>query len=298
MEHCELLIVGGGAAGISAALSARAAGARDILLVDRRNMLGGVLPQCIHRGFGQNAPEGELTGPEYAKRLAQALHATEIMVLTETTVVSVSGDRTAVLSSRGCLRDLGFERLILASGCREKAIGSLNIAGTRPAGIFTAGQAQELMNLQHLKLGDTAVVVGSGDLGMIVARRFTLRGGTVAAVVEKEPRYGGMARNYHRCMESCEIPLLCSAVVTQVLGIDRVCGVHLRHLESGQEETLPCDTLLIAAGLVPERGLLASVGAQPWVSLCGNCSKIHELVDSAVAEAEQVGAAMGGRRTL
>lgn len=293
MRQIKLLVVGAGAAGISAALSAWESGCREILLVDRAAQPGGILPQCLHEGFGRTRFGKELTGPEYTARLADKLVSSGIVFLPETEVLSVSEDRVAVLSRRGALEQFRFERLILASGCREKSIGALPVAGTRPAGIFTAGQAQERINLRHQDLGDEVLILGSGDLGMILARRFALKGKHVIAVLEQEEHYGGMARNYHRCIEAFSIPLFCRMTVREILGNGRICGVRCEHLDSGEHEMIACDTLVTALGLIPERELVRGLEDKTWLSLVGNCHTVHDIVDSAVVQAEQVGRMIG-----
>ena len=293
MEHVKLLIVGAGAAGLSAALSAWDAGCRDILLADRSAIPGGVLPQCIHRGFGLTSFGEELSGPEYAERLLSALAGTGVRMLLETEVLSVSDDKTAVLSRRGCVSRVRFERLILASGCREKSIGALPVAGTRPAGIFTAGQAQEMINLRHQDLGREVLILGSGDLGMIMARRFSLEGKHVIAVLEQGETYGGMARNYHRCMEAYHTPLCCRMTVREIHGQGRISGVTAEHLDSGEREYIACDTLVTALGLIPERALVQGLEASPWLSLAGNCCRVYDIVDSAASQAQRIGHEVG-----
>ena len=290
----ELLIVGAGAAGIAAALSAWEAGCRDILLVDRREQLGGILPQCLHEGFGLAQYGMELTGPDYTERITEKLAQTGVRLALGTEVLTVRSDKTAVLSDRGGLTELHFERLILAAGCRERSIGSLPVAGTRPAGIFTAGQAQEMMNLRGQDIGRELLILGSGDLGLIMARQFVQAGKHVIAVIEKESHYGGMARNYHRCIEPYHIPILYRTTVAAIHGTGRISGVTLRQLDSGAEERLPCDTLVTALGLIPERELVRGLGDPDWLFLAGNCNRVHDLVDSAVAEAEAIGARVGG----
>ena len=289
----ELLIVGAGAAGMAAALSAWNAGCREILLVDRRDGPGGILPQCLHEGFGLARFGAEPTGPEYAERIARKLEQTGVDFAFGTEVLRVHGDRTAVLSSRRGLTELRFARMILASGCREKSIGSLSLAGTRPAGIFTAGQAQEMMNLHGQDPGEEILILGSGDLGMIMARQFVLAGKHVLAVVEQEAHFGGMARNYHRCIEPYSIPILYRTRVTEIHGSDRIKGVTLRQLDTGEERFVPCGTLITALGLIPERELVREFGNPDWLFLAGNCHRVHDLVDSAVAEAEQIGRTAG-----
>ncbi len=202
MEKTELLIIGAGAAGISAASAAWEAGCRDAVLTDRLPCPGGILPQCLHEGFGLAAFGKELTGPAYAERLADGLAKTGVRFLPGREILAVTKEKTAVLSGSGGVEEIRFERLILATGSRERTAGSLPLAGTRPAGIFTAGQAQEMINLRHWQLGRRVVILGSGDLGMILARRFTLEGKQVLAVLEQNAQYGGMARNYHRCIEA------------------------------------------------------------------------------------------------
>ena len=293
MDRRELLIVGGGAAGMTAAIAAHRAGCESILLVDSADALGGVLPQCIHEGFGLSTFGRELTGPEYADTIIGELRETGIETALNTCVVSVSKDRHAVLSSPLSLRELSFRRMILAAGCREISIGALNIAGTRPAGIFTAGQAQELINLRHLDIGGEIVIIGSGDLGMIMARRLTLEGKHVAAVIERLPNYSGMARNYHRCIEQYSIPLLPGSCVTEVFGEERVQGVTVSNMQSGERAFIPCDTLVTAVGMIPEQALIKDLGAPDWLSLCGNCSRVHDIIDSAVEEAKKLGEAVG-----
>ena len=295
MEHCELLIVGAGAAGLAAAEGAWSAGCRDIVVADRASRPGGILPQCVHRGFGLSTFGQELTGPEYAARIMERLNATGVRLLMETEVLSVTKERRAVLSWRVGLAEYGFDKLILAAGCRERAIGSLPVAGTRPAGVFTAGQAQELINLRHQELADHVLIMGSGDLGMIMARRFTLEGLSVDALIEQERHYGGMARNYHRCILPYSIPILYRTTVTEIHGEGRIRGVTLLNLDSGAREYVPCGTLITALGIIPERELLRGLGNPDWLFLAGNCSRVHDIVDSAVAEAEAVGKKAAGR---
>ena len=295
MDKYELFIVGAGAAGLSAALAAREAGAGRILIADRADRPGGILPQCVHHGFGLTTFGEELTGPEYAERIVSEILRTDVEIRLGTTVLSVSPDKTALLSGRDGLRQVGFDRMILATGCREIDIGSLPIAGTRPAGIFTAGQAQEMINLHRLDPGHEVIILGSGELGMILARRFTLEAQHVIAVIEKENRYGGMARNYHRCIEAYAIPLICSAEITRIHGEERIHAVTLHRRDSNTYETISCDTLVTALGLTPERSLLEKPGEPDWLRLCGNCSRVHDIVDSAVDEARKVGENFGGK---
>ncbi|MCR5087901.1 MAG: NAD(P)/FAD-dependent oxidoreductase [Oscillospiraceae bacterium] len=294
MKTCRLLIVGAGAAGVSAAVSAWDAGCRDILLVDRGSVPGGILHQCLHEGFGLAAYGRELSGPDYAARLNTELSGTGVRFLPDTEVLSLSPDRVVTLSRRGALERLRCERLILATGCRERNIGSLPLAGTRPAGIFTAGQAQEMVNLRRQLPGNEILILGSGDLGMIMARRFTLEGKHVIAVLEQEARFGGMARNYRRCMEAFSIPLRCRMTVREIHGEGRIRAVTAEHLDSGSRELIPCDTLVTALGLIPERELIRGLEGARWITAVGNCSHVHDLADSAAAEAAQIGRAVAG----
>ena len=291
MAVCDLLIIGAGAAGISAAVSAWDAGCRDILLVDRGEAPGGILPQCRHEGFGMASLGQELTGPAYAEILLQHLHRTGVRLLPQTEVLSVSEDRKAIVSSRGTVDQIAFARLILAAGCRERPIGSLPVAGTRPAGVFTAGQAQEIINLRHQNLGDEILILGSGDLGMIMARRFTLEGKHVIAVLEQHAHYGGMARNYHRCIEAYRIPLRTGVTVSEIHGQGRISGVTVKNLETGAQEYVACDTLVTAIGLIPEQTLVKTIGNRDWLYLAGNCRQVHDIADSASAEGSLVGKA-------
>ena len=294
MERYDLLIVGAGAAGMAAALGAARAGAERILLADRNDRPGGILPQCVHSGFGLTYFHEDLRGPEYAARFAAALAETPTELRLGTTVLELRGDRTALLSARGALERVSFRRCILCAGARETPIGALGIAGTRPAGVFTAGQAQALVNLGGYSLGQRVVILGSGDVGMIMARRFTLLGRTVVAMVEQSAAPGGLARNRRACIEQYHIPLRLRATVTEVHGMPRLTGVTVRDLESGAVERLACDTLVTAVGLIPERELAAPLlrfGAPPdWLALAGNCAHIHQLVDSVSAEAMALGA--------
>ena len=293
MENTELLIIGAGAAGISAASAAWDAGCRDVMLADRLPYPGGVLTQCLHEGFGLASFGKELTGPNYARRLAERLAQTGVRFWPGREVLAVTKEKTAVLSGSGCVEEIRFERLILATGSRERSIGALPVAGTRPAGVFTAGQAQEMINLHHWQLGRRVVILGSGDLGMILARRFTLEGKQVLAVLEQNAHVGGMARNYRRCIEAYHIPIRYRCTIREIHGMPRITGVTVEDLDSGERKILPCDTLVTAVGLVPERELIRGLEEAPWLSLAGNCSRVHELADSAAAEGAAVGRDVG-----
>jgi len=286
----DLLIIGAGAAGMAAAVSARENGVDSVLLVDRNDALGGILPQCIHNGFGLGRFHTDLTGPEYAGRYIELLHSSGAEVRLNTFVLSLGQDKSAVLSGPGGVERIHFRGCIMATGCRERPIGALPVAGTRPAGIFTAGAAQKMVNLGGYGIGQNIVILGSGDIGMIMARRFTLRGCRVIAMVEQARQLGGLVRNQRNCIEKYQIPVITSATVTEIHGLGRISAVTVKHLDTGSEELIPCDTLVTAVGLIPERELAAGLGRQPpWLRLCGNCESIHEIVDAVSAQAQAVG---------
>jgi len=289
VERYEMLIVGGGAAGLAAAAEAAARGAKRVLLCERENALGGVLPQCIHHGFGLGCFGEDLTGPEYCARWLDRLAQTGTEVRTGTAVLSLSPERTALLSAPGRLERVGFDACVLCAGAREKPLGALPVSGTRPAGVFTAGQAQKLVNLGHYDVGSAVVILGSGDVGQIMARRLTLLGKRVVALVEQADALGGLARNRRACIEAYRIPVLLRATVVRLHGAGRLRGVTVRRLDSGAETYLPCDTLIAAVGLVPERELLSAFPPDAplpgWLRCAGNCEAIHDIVDAVSAHA-------------
>lgn len=274
MEHFDILIIGGGAAGIAAAKECR--GAR-VLLADRRGALGGVLLQCTHHGFGKNQ-----TGIDYASELLQDFPENTRLAL-NTTVLSISQDKVATLSGKDFGRkQVCFSQLILATGCREIPIGALPIAGTRPAGIYTAGQMQERMNLHGFVPRGPAVILGSGDLGLIMAKQLA-RAGCAVTLVEQRNRCGGMVRN-QRCLQEYPVNLICNATIAEVHGETELEGCTLsdgRHL--------PCKTLLTAAGLRPERELIFGLGMPEWLHLCGNCRRVHPMVEAVIQEGTLAG---------
>ena len=294
--NCDVLVVGAGAAGMAAALSAREAGAERVLLIDRGERLGGVLPQCLHSGFGAGIFHREMTGAEYAQRWAARVEAAPVELRLDTTVLSLSRDRRALLSGSTGVEEVFFRVLVLAAGCREIPIGALALPGTRPAGIFTAGQAQRMVNLQGLSLGKNAVILGSGDVGLVMARQLSLQGCAVAAVIEQRDRCGGLPRNYRRSIVDCHIPLLKRTTVCRVHGEGRLQSVTLRQLDTGAERFLPCDTLITALGMIPEQELLRPLGdpLPSWVFLCGNCHHIHRTVDTVSRQGEAAGREAAG----
>ena len=283
MEHCELLIVGAGAAGLSAARAAAELGCGSIVLVDSKPQPGGVLRQCAHQGFGPG-----LTGPQYTERLLQEFPE-QVVLQCATTALSVTAERVAVLSgARTGLGRLCFQQLILAAGCREIPVGALPIAGTRPKGVYTAGQVQELLNLRHRVPEGPAVILGSGDLGLIMAGQLSASGCTVSALVEQKERCGGLPRN-QQYLERYHLPLLCGATVSQVYGEKQLEAVAVRELASGRERLLPCRTLLVAVGYQPERTLVQGLGQPDWLQLCGNCRTVHSMIEGVVQEGKTAG---------
>ena len=316
MERCELVIIGGGPAGLAAAVAARERGVEDILILERERELGGILNQCIHAGFGLHTFQEELTGPEYAGRYVRQVRELGIPFLLDTMVLELSADRvvTAVSRERG-LFQLQAGAVILAMGCRERARGSLNIPGFRPAGIYSAGTAQRLVNREGLLPGREVVILGSGDIGLIMARRMTLEGAHVQAVAELMPYSGGLKRNIVQCLDDFGIPLLLSHTVVDIQGRERVSGVTLAQVDAnrrpipGTEKRYDCDTLLLSVGLVPENELSRGAGVDlspvtngpvvdesletsvPSVFACGNVLHVHDLVDFVSQEAAHAGRA-------
>lgn len=283
MEHFDILIIGGGAAGVAAADAAADAGCKSVALVDRKPALGGVLLQCAHRGFGEG-----LTGTEYAHTLLRDF-SKDISLFLNTTVLSVEKTKIAHLSGG---RTISFCELIYAAGCREIPMGALPIAGTRPRGIYTAGQMQEMMNIYGFCPEGPVVILGSGDIGLIVAAQIAALSIPVT-LVEQKDTCGGLVRN-RRCLAEYPIRLICGQTITEVKGYPALTGCRL----SGGEY-LPCKQLLIAAGLRPDRGLIAALGNPPWLHLCGNCNVVHPMVEGVTAEGTRAGiaAALTLRRT-
>ena len=314
MKEHAIIIVGGGPAGMAAAVAAYDSGVTDVVILDREPQLGGILRQCIHNGFGLHKLGQELTGPEYAAVYAQKVRERGIRVYYEATVTSVSPEKVVTAQSREGILKFKAKAVILAMGCRERSRGALNICGSRPAGIYSAGTAQKLMNCEGYMVGKKVVILGSGDIGLIMARRMSLEGAKVEAVCELMPYSGGLTRNIVQCLEDFGIPLYLSTTVAQIHGRKRLEGVTIAQVDANRqpiEETkryIPCDTLLLSVGLIPENELTRAAGIPmdpitngalvddvcqtqvPGIFACGNVLQVHDLVDYVSEEAERAGA--------
>lgn len=329
----DVVVIGGGPAGMAAALAAHKAGAR-VAIVEREQHLGGILRQCIHSGFGLSHFKQELTGPEYAQRFIDQVHATDIALFLGSMVIGIDSgegeavgapdaDKTAeatvvhtvtLMSPAGMLQLTG-RAVVLAMGCRERTRSEIKIPGSRPTGVFTAGLAQRYINIENLRPGSRAIILGSGDIGLIMARRCTLEGISVEGVYELMPYANGLRRNVKNCLDDFGIPLHLSTTVTRVIGHDRVEAVEVSQVDehlapiAGTERIVPCDTLLLSVGLIPENELSVAAGVEldprtrgavvdqslqtgvPGIFACGNVLHVHDLADNVTTESERAGAA-------
>lgn len=314
MRNCDIAIIGGGPAGLAAAIAAYDKGVKNILIFEREEKTGGILKQCIHNGFGLTRFQESLTGPEYAARFVEAVEKRNIETLINTTVLSLSNDKTitAVNPTDGVFT-VRAKAVILAMGCRERSRGALNIAGSRPAGIYSAGTAQKYVNIKGYLPGKEVVILGSGDIGLIMARRMTLEGAKVHAVCEIMPYSSGLKRNIVQCLDDFGIPLYLNHTITRIDGGDRVSGVEISRVDenkkpiAGTQMYFPCDTVLFSVGLIPENELTkgADIPLSPktrgavvyqnretlvgGVFACGNVLQVHDLVDFVSEEAETAG---------
>lgn len=296
MKEYKLLIVGAGAAGVTAACAAARSGITGICIAERDDHIGGVLNQCSHSGFGMGFFGEEMTGIEYAGRLKEMLEASvnngaDIELRLGTMVTSITDDRHAFLSSNASYEEITFEKCLLASGCRERTIQSLCVAGTRPEGIYTAGEAQRMLNIDGRDIGDDIVILGTGDIGQIMARHYLDAGKNLIAMIEQRDSCGGLERNRREIIEKYNIPVILNSTVVEILGEKRIEAVKVRNLKTGDEIILKCGTLITAMGLIPERDILdmdEKKQLPDWLSLCGNCDYIHDIVDSVSFQAERL----------
>jgi NADPH-dependent 2,4-dienoyl-CoA reductase/sulfur reductase-like enzyme len=312
IEEKEVIVIGGGAAGLAAAVACHQKGIEDILLIERGNYLGGILNQCIHDGFGLEKFHTSLSGPEYAQRYIDQIMDKAIPFLLNSMVVSLTPQKEVIVINEKGLQHYRAKVIILAMGCRERTRGAISIPGARPSGIYTAGVAQELINLRNYMIGKKIVILGSGDIGLIMARRLTLEGAEVITVAEKLPYSSGLPRNINQCLYDFDIPLLLSHTVIDIQGNGRLSGVTIAQLGkrggiiNESKRKIACDTLLLSVGLIPENELSREVGialdpitggpqvddrgqtSLPGIFACGNVLQVHDIVDNVSLEAEYI----------
>lgn len=309
----NVVVVGGGPAGLGAAVEAKRNGAKDVLIIERDRELGGILNQCIHNGFGLHEFKEELTGPEYAHKFIEMVKEEKIDYMLDTMVLNISEDKTIEALGEEGIINIKADAIVLAMGCRERTRGAIDIPGYRPAGVYNAGAAQRLSNMEGYMVGKEIVIYGSGDIGLIMARRMTLEGAKVKAVVEINPHSSGLTRNIVQCLDDFNIPLMLSTGITHIDGKERVKGVTLCKLDEkrnpikGTEEYISCDTVLLSVGLIPENELSVEAGVNldtktsgpivnnsmatnvDGVFACGNVVHVHDLVDFVTKESKIAG---------
>ncbi len=310
--NCSVVVVGGGPAGLAAAISAKKNGAEKVIVIERENRLGGILKQCIHAGFGLQYFGEELTGPEYAEKFAVIAKENGIEFMLNTTALEIKEKTLVCVNTEGII-NIHFGALVLAMGCRERTRANLVIPGSRPSGIYTAGTAQKLINIYGHKVGKEVVILGSGDIGMIMARRLSLNGAKVKAVIEIMPYLAGLVRNKLQCLDDFDIPLMLSHTIVDITGVDRVESVTVAPVDENRQpimekaETITCDTLLLSVGLIPENELTRSADVElsgitkgavvnqykqtekPYIFACGNVLHVNDLVDHVSHESEDAG---------